>query len=124
MIPTPRTPTPFKNALAAQEKMHGPVKMEVRGRLLSAETTSSCCWPIVSGLRRKPVSMTIASFRSPCRDYPGTPLLLTLIAYRAFYLILFSYRSANNLKHRKVIVGHVSLYSFCSEESLCVAKSN
>lgn len=28
MIPTPRTPTPFKNALAAQEKMHGPVKME------------------------------------------------------------------------------------------------
>uniref|UniRef100_A0AAY4AJ24 Uncharacterized protein n=1 Tax=Denticeps clupeoides TaxID=299321 RepID=A0AAY4AJ24_9TELE len=24
---TPRTPTPFKNALAAQEKMHGPVKM-------------------------------------------------------------------------------------------------
>ena len=27
MIPTPRT---FKNALAAQEKMHGPVKMEVR----------------------------------------------------------------------------------------------
>ncbi|XP_076017225.1 myb-related protein A [Genypterus blacodes] len=28
MIPTPRTPTPFKNALAAQEKIHGPVKME------------------------------------------------------------------------------------------------
>ncbi|CAN9506255.1 unnamed protein product [Ophioblennius macclurei] len=28
MIPTPRTPTPFKNALAAQEKMHGPLKME------------------------------------------------------------------------------------------------
>ncbi|XP_077592122.1 myb-related protein A [Stigmatopora nigra] len=27
-IPTPRTPTPFKNALAAQEKMHGPLKME------------------------------------------------------------------------------------------------
>ncbi|CAG5895930.1 unnamed protein product [Menidia menidia] len=26
--PTPRTPTPFKNALAAQEKMHGPLKME------------------------------------------------------------------------------------------------
>ncbi|KAL2085181.1 hypothetical protein ACEWY4_018501 [Coilia grayii] len=24
---TPRTPTPFKNALAAQEKMHGPLKM-------------------------------------------------------------------------------------------------
>ncbi|XP_074478788.1 myb-related protein A isoform X1 [Sebastes fasciatus] len=24
----PRTPTPFKNALAAQEKMHGPLKME------------------------------------------------------------------------------------------------
>lgn len=30
MIPTPRTPTPFKNALAAQEKMHGPLKMEVQ----------------------------------------------------------------------------------------------
>lgn len=29
MMPTPRTPTPFKNALAAQEKMHGPLKMEV-----------------------------------------------------------------------------------------------
>lgn len=29
MIATPRTPTPFKNALAAQEKMHGPLKMEV-----------------------------------------------------------------------------------------------
>ncbi|KAM7369935.1 hypothetical protein PAMP_011223 [Pampus punctatissimus] len=28
MIPTPRTPTPFKNALAAQEKMHGPLTME------------------------------------------------------------------------------------------------
>ncbi|XP_034562187.1 myb-related protein A isoform X2 [Notolabrus celidotus] len=28
MIPTPRTPTPFKNALAAVEKMHGPLKME------------------------------------------------------------------------------------------------
>ncbi|KAK2859452.1 hypothetical protein Q5P01_004072 [Channa striata] len=28
MIATPRTPTPFKNALAAQEKMHGPLKME------------------------------------------------------------------------------------------------
>ncbi|XP_061878036.1 myb-related protein A isoform X1 [Entelurus aequoreus] len=28
MIPTPRTPTPFKNALAAQEKMHGPLNME------------------------------------------------------------------------------------------------
>lgn len=28
MIPTPRTPTPFKNALAAQEKMHGPLKIE------------------------------------------------------------------------------------------------
>ncbi|XP_028288372.1 myb-related protein A isoform X2 [Parambassis ranga] len=28
MISTPRTPTPFKNALAAQEKMHGPLKME------------------------------------------------------------------------------------------------
>ncbi|KAM9774816.1 myb-related protein A isoform 2-T2 [Syngnathus typhle] len=28
MIPTPRTPTPFKNALAAQEKMHGPLKLE------------------------------------------------------------------------------------------------
>ncbi|KAM6900187.1 myb-related protein A isoform 2-T2 [Xenentodon cancila] len=27
-VTTPRTPTPFKNALAAQEKMHGPVKME------------------------------------------------------------------------------------------------
>ncbi|XP_029611270.1 myb-related protein A isoform X4 [Salmo trutta] len=27
MVPTPRTPTPFKNALAAQEKMHGPLKM-------------------------------------------------------------------------------------------------
>ncbi|XP_028290225.1 myb-related protein A isoform X2 [Gouania willdenowi] len=27
-IPTPRTPTPFKNALAAQEKMHGPLRME------------------------------------------------------------------------------------------------
>ncbi|XP_015239884.1 PREDICTED: myb-related protein A isoform X2 [Cyprinodon variegatus] len=27
-VPTPRTPTPFKKALAAQEKMHGPVKME------------------------------------------------------------------------------------------------
>ncbi|XP_017261854.1 myb-related protein A isoform X2 [Kryptolebias marmoratus] len=25
---TPRTPTPFKNALAAQEKMHGPLRME------------------------------------------------------------------------------------------------
>ncbi|XP_036377323.1 myb-related protein A isoform X1 [Megalops cyprinoides] len=25
--PTPRTPTPFKNALAAQEKMYGPLKM-------------------------------------------------------------------------------------------------
>ncbi|XP_046879499.1 myb-related protein A isoform X2 [Hypomesus transpacificus] len=25
--PTPRTPTPFKNALAFQEKMHGPLKM-------------------------------------------------------------------------------------------------
>lgn len=32
-IPTPRTPTPFKNALAAQEKMHGPLKMEVRAEL-------------------------------------------------------------------------------------------
>ncbi|KAG7272299.1 hypothetical protein CRUP_014184 [Coryphaenoides rupestris] len=31
MIPTPRTPTPFKNALAAQEKIHGPVKMEMSG---------------------------------------------------------------------------------------------
>ncbi|XP_056289956.1 myb-related protein A isoform X2 [Pseudoliparis swirei] len=30
MIPTPRTPTPFKNALAAQEKMHGPLKMELQ----------------------------------------------------------------------------------------------
>ncbi|KAK7879051.1 hypothetical protein WMY93_030804 [Mugilogobius chulae] len=29
-IPTPRTPTPFKNALAAQEKMHGPLKMELQ----------------------------------------------------------------------------------------------
>ncbi|XP_061661826.1 myb-related protein A isoform X2 [Syngnathoides biaculeatus] len=28
VFPTPRTPTPFKNALAAQEKMHGPLKME------------------------------------------------------------------------------------------------
>ncbi|XP_061777810.1 myb-related protein A isoform X2 [Nerophis ophidion] len=28
MIPTPRTPTPFKNALAAQEKMHGPLNIE------------------------------------------------------------------------------------------------
>nr|XP_020455610.1 myb-related protein A isoform X2 [Monopterus albus] len=28
VIPSPRTPTPFKNALAAQEKMHGPLKME------------------------------------------------------------------------------------------------
>uniref|UniRef100_A0A3P8RBL3 V-myb avian myeloblastosis viral oncogene homolog-like 1 n=1 Tax=Astatotilapia calliptera TaxID=8154 RepID=A0A3P8RBL3_ASTCA len=28
MTPTPRTPTPFKNALAAQEKMHGPLKRE------------------------------------------------------------------------------------------------
>ncbi|KAM9839246.1 myb-related protein A [Aulostomus maculatus] len=28
MIPTPRTPTPFKNALAAQEKMHGPLRIE------------------------------------------------------------------------------------------------
>ncbi|XP_061569696.1 myb-related protein A isoform X2 [Cololabis saira] len=27
-VTTPRTPTPFKNALAAQEKMHGPLKME------------------------------------------------------------------------------------------------
>ncbi|KAK3541304.1 hypothetical protein QTP86_020974, partial [Hemibagrus guttatus] len=27
MAHTPRTPTPFKNALAAQEKMHGPLKM-------------------------------------------------------------------------------------------------
>ncbi|KAI5620044.1 myb-related protein A isoform X4 [Silurus asotus] len=27
MVHTPRTPTPFKNALAAQEKMHGPLKM-------------------------------------------------------------------------------------------------
>ncbi|XP_068604273.1 myb-related protein A [Brachionichthys hirsutus] len=27
-LTTPRTPTPFKNALAAQEKMHGPLKME------------------------------------------------------------------------------------------------
>ncbi|XP_039540544.1 myb-related protein A isoform X2 [Pimephales promelas] len=27
IIHTPRTPTPFKNALAAQEKMHGPLKM-------------------------------------------------------------------------------------------------
>ncbi|XP_041717731.1 myb-related protein A isoform X3 [Coregonus clupeaformis] len=27
MVLTPRTPTPFKNALAAQEKMHGPLKM-------------------------------------------------------------------------------------------------
>ena len=36
MIPTPRTPTPFKNALAAQEKMHGPVKMEVRVAILLA----------------------------------------------------------------------------------------
>ncbi|KAJ8010705.1 hypothetical protein DPEC_G00077890 [Dallia pectoralis] len=27
MVPTPRTPTPFKNALAAQEKMHGPLKI-------------------------------------------------------------------------------------------------
>ncbi|XP_054893808.1 myb-related protein A isoform X2 [Poeciliopsis prolifica] len=26
--PTPRTPTPFKKALAAQEKMHGPLRME------------------------------------------------------------------------------------------------
>lgn len=33
MIPTPRTPTPFKNALAAQIKMHGPLKMEVRSLL-------------------------------------------------------------------------------------------
>jgi len=33
MIPTPRTPTPFKNALAAQEKMHGPLKMEVRRQM-------------------------------------------------------------------------------------------
>lgn len=29
MLSTPRTPTPFKNALAAQEKMHGPLKIEV-----------------------------------------------------------------------------------------------
>lgn len=29
MAHTPRTPTPFKNALAAQEKMHGPLKMVV-----------------------------------------------------------------------------------------------
>ncbi|KAM4544405.1 myb-related protein A [Fundulus diaphanus] len=27
-VPTPRTPTPFKKALAAQEKMHGPLRME------------------------------------------------------------------------------------------------
>ncbi|XP_067291509.1 myb-related protein A isoform X3 [Pseudorasbora parva] len=27
IIHTPRTPTPFKNALAAQEKMHGPLRM-------------------------------------------------------------------------------------------------
>lgn len=33
-IPTPRTPTPFKNALAAQEKMHGPLKMEVSVKVL------------------------------------------------------------------------------------------
>lgn len=29
MVHTPRTPTPFKNALAAQEKMHGPLKIVV-----------------------------------------------------------------------------------------------
>ncbi|XP_068160282.1 myb-related protein A [Antennarius striatus] len=28
VLSTPRTPTPFKKALAAQEKMHGPLKME------------------------------------------------------------------------------------------------
>ncbi|XP_016129777.1 myb-related protein A [Sinocyclocheilus grahami] len=27
IVHTPRTPTPFKNALAAQEKMHGPLRM-------------------------------------------------------------------------------------------------
>lgn len=37
-IPTPRTPTPFKNALAAQEKMHGPLKMEV-----SSKVFAQCC---------------------------------------------------------------------------------
>lgn len=40
MIPTPRTPTPFKNALAAQEKMHGPLKMEVRVLLFLAAVYS------------------------------------------------------------------------------------
>lgn len=34
-VPTPRTPTPFKNALAAQEKMHGPLKMEVSGKVFA-----------------------------------------------------------------------------------------
>ncbi|KTF87115.1 hypothetical protein cypCar_00014992 [Cyprinus carpio] len=29
IVHTPRTPTPFKNALAAQEKMHGPLRMVV-----------------------------------------------------------------------------------------------
>ncbi|KAG7524711.1 myb-related protein A isoform X2 [Solea senegalensis] len=37
MIPTPRTPTPFKNALAAQEKMHGPLKIEPQSLALLEE---------------------------------------------------------------------------------------
>lgn len=44
MIPTPRTPTPFKNALAAQEKMHGPLKMEVRSQM-SAVCSTWCLSP-------------------------------------------------------------------------------
>lgn len=44
-IPTPRTPTPFKNALAAQEKMHGPLKMEVRAQSrFCVNITVSCAW--------------------------------------------------------------------------------
>lgn len=59
-IPTPRTPTPFKNALAAQEKMHGPLKMEVSARFhtLIYVALSFACFTAVERL----VSAAAAGF--------------------------------------------------------------
>lgn len=59
-IPTPRTPTPFKNALAAQEKMHGPLKMEVRALLhMRISVALSFAW--LTAVERL-VSATTAGF--------------------------------------------------------------
>lgn len=65
-IPTPRTPTPFKNALAAQEKMHGPLKMEVRA-LWHTRISAALSLAWLTAVERL-VSATTAGF--PRRRHP------------------------------------------------------